>query len=251
MGTRTGAVGLRARTGGPSVAWVRTDGPVLLGTARVGAWTVGGRHRVPGRHRPVHGWAVPVVRPVRVGFRPGAGLDDGPLALVRAGTIGRRALPTLVGARPHGGGGLRVSRTVPLRAVPAGFALLRGPPVLGCPALGLGVGGGLAARRTIVPSATGRVAPVRRGTWAGLAPAVTPGLTPAVVARTGPTGFTPAVVARLAPAWFASAVAAGLGPAWLTPARLAPAGSAPLRRRHGLVTPVDAGTAPTMGRIVR
>ncbi|MFD6732561.1 hypothetical protein ACFWDZ_15775 [Micromonospora aurantiaca] len=181
---------------------------------------------------------MPVVRPVRVGFRPGAGLDDGPLALVRAGTIGRRALPTLVGARPHGGGGLRVSRTVPLRAVPAGFALLRGPPVLGCPALGLGVRGGLAARRTIVPPATGRVAPVRRGTWAGLAPAVTPGL-------------TPAVVARLAPAWFAPAVAAGLGPAWLTPAWLAPAGSAPLRRRHGLVTPVDAGTAPTTGRIVR
>ncbi|MEW2594182.1 hypothetical protein AB0893_27620 [Micromonospora aurantiaca] len=246
MGTRTGAVGLRARTGRPSVAWVRTDGTVLPGTARVGAWTVGGRHRVPGRYGPLRGWAVPLVRPVRVGLRPGAGLDDGPLALVRARAIGWRALPTLVGAWPRRGGRLRVSRTVSLRAVPVGLALRRRPPVLGCPALGLRVRGGLAARRTVVPPATGRVAPVRRGRWAGLAPAVTRGLAPAVVARTAPTG---AAVARLAPAWFAPAVASRIGPAWLTPTRLDPAGSVPLRRRHGLVAPVDAGTAPTTGGI--
>ncbi|MFY1656599.1 hypothetical protein [Micromonospora sp. WMMD1274] len=178
---------------------------------------------------------MPLVGPVRVGFRPGARLDDGPLALVRAGPVGRWALPTLVGARPRWGGGLRVSRTVSLCAVPVGLALLRGPPVLGCPALGVRVCGGLATRRTVVPPATRRFAPVGRGTWAGLAPAVRAGFTPSVVARPAPAGITPA---RLAPAR-------------LTPSRVAPAGRVPLRRRHGIVAPVDAGTAPATAGIAR
>ncbi|MEU0081558.1 hypothetical protein ABZY58_26965 [Micromonospora tulbaghiae] len=229
--TRTGTVELGARTGRPGVARVRPDGAVLLGAARA----VGGRHRVPGRYRPINGRAVPLVGPVRVGFRPGARLDDGPLALVRAGPVGRRALPTLVGARPCGGGGLRVSRTVPRCAVPVGLALRRGPPVLRRAAPGVRVRGGLTVRRAVVPPATRRLAPVRRGTCAGLAPAVTAGFTPAVAARPAPAGFAPA----------------GLAPTRFTSARLAPSGRAPLRRWHGIVAPVDAGTAPTTAGIVR
>ncbi|MDO3686941.1 hypothetical protein [Micromonospora sp. C28ISP2-4] len=233
--TRTGAVGLVARAGGPGIARVRVDGTVLLGTARVESRAVGGRHRVPGRYLPIHGRAVPLVGPVRVGFRPGARLDDGPLALVRAGPVGRRTLPTLVGARPHRGSGLRVDRTVSLCAVPLGLALLRGSTVLGCPALGVRVRGGLAARRAVVPPATCRFAPVRRWAWAGLPPAVTAGFTPSVVARPAPAGITPA----------------GLAPARFPPSRVAPAGRAPFHRRHGVVAPVDAGAAPATAGIVR
>lgn len=218
----TGAAGLGARAGRPGVAWVRARRTVLFGAVRVGAWGVGGWHRVPGRYRPIHGRAVPLVRPVRVGLRPGVWLDDRPLALVRAGPVGRRALPTLVGARPCRGGGLRVSRTVSLRDVAVG---LRGPPVLRHPAPGVRIRGSLAARRAVVPPATRRFSPVRGGTRAGLPPAVTAGFTPFVATRPAPAGFPPA--------------------------RLAPAGRAPLRLWHRIVAPVEAGTTPTTVGIVR